>query len=214
MRVKTVEYYSYIIPSMINILATNRVCVEKSFQNTLENITSLAKFLNQPLDDATCSAISEAVQFKGLKEYMRDLGKSLGIEEMATAFFRKGKISRLEIIRKSNTRIFTYTAAATIPQPPPAAAASSSSTTTTTTTTTTTKVLLLLLIIIIMILVTYIISGKIGDWKTHFTVEENEAFDKLLAEKMAGVDLHLQFKASPVEERKSSEVNGVTENLE
>ena len=196
---------------MINILATNKVCVEISFQNTLENITSLAKFLNQPLDDATCSAISEAVQFKGLKEYMRDLGKSLGIEEMATAFFRKGKISGLEIIRKSNTRIFTYTAAATIPQPPPAAAASSS---TTTTTTTTTKVLLLLLIIIIMILVTYIISGKIGDWKTHFTVEENEAFDKLLAEKMAGVDLHLQFKASPVEERKSSEVNGVTENLE
>ena len=38
------------------------------------------------------------------------------------------------------------------------------------------------------------IAGIVGDWKRHFTVAESEAFDKLYVEKMADIDLQLEFE--------------------
>ena len=40
------------------------------------------------------------------------------------------------------------------------------------------------------------LSGQIGDWKNHFTVAMNEAFDKLYKEKMSDVKLKFRFDAS------------------
>ncbi|XP_071791965.1 sulfotransferase 2A1-like [Asterias amurensis] len=37
-------------------------------------------------------------------------------------------------------------------------------------------------------------KGVVGDWKTHFSVAENEAFDALYRQKMAGSGLELQFE--------------------
>ena len=36
--------------------------------------------------------------------------------------------------------------------------------------------------------------GIVGDWKTQFTVAQNEAFDKLYSEKMEGSGLHMEFE--------------------
>ena len=41
-----------------------------------------------------------------------------------------------------------------------------------------------------------LLSGQIGDWKNHFTVAMNEAFDKLYKEKMSDVKLKFRFDAS------------------
>ena len=38
------------------------------------------------------------------------------------------------------------------------------------------------------------VLGIVGDWKTHFTVAQNEAFDKLYREKMEGSGLHMEFE--------------------
>ena len=40
----------------------------------------------------------------------------------------------------------------------------------------------------------YLFSGKVGDWKNHFTVAENERFDRIYAEKMGGTGLSLDFE--------------------
>ena len=40
----------------------------------------------------------------------------------------------------------------------------------------------------------YLFSGKVGDWKNHFTVAENERFDRIYAEKMGGTGLNLDFE--------------------
>ena len=40
----------------------------------------------------------------------------------------------------------------------------------------------------------YLFSGKVGDWKNHFTVAENERFDRIYTEKMDGTGLDLDFE--------------------
>ena len=42
----------------------------------------------------------------------------------------------------------------------------------------------------------FLFLGIIGDWKNHFTMAENEAFDKLFAEKMTGSKLKFRFEPS------------------
>jgi len=42
----------------------------------------------------------------------------------------------------------------------------------------------------------FLFLGIIGDWKNHFTMAENEAFDKLFAEKMKGSKLKFRFEPS------------------
>ncbi|XP_072025012.1 sulfotransferase 1A1-like [Amphiura filiformis] len=37
-------------------------------------------------------------------------------------------------------------------------------------------------------------KGIVGDWKTQFTVAQNETFDKLYREKLEGSDLHMDFE--------------------
>ena len=39
-----------------------------------------------------------------------------------------------------------------------------------------------------------VLSGEVGDWKNHFTVAENEQFDKLLEEQFK--DSAIKFKYS------------------
>ena len=39
----------------------------------------------------------------------------------------------------------------------------------------------------------YIRKGVIGDWKNHFTAEQNEKFQKMYTEKMAGSGLEFYF---------------------
>lgn len=38
------------------------------------------------------------------------------------------------------------------------------------------------------------ISGQVGDWKSHFTVAQNEMFDKIYQREMAGTDLEIKFE--------------------
>ena len=40
----------------------------------------------------------------------------------------------------------------------------------------------------------YHFIGKIGDWKNHFTVAQNEEFDRVYAERMKGYDIQLDYE--------------------
>ncbi|KAM9798231.1 amine sulfotransferase-like [Neosynchiropus ocellatus] len=40
-------------------------------------------------------------------------------------------------------------------------------------------------------------SGKAGDWKNHFTVAQNEYFDKVFQEKMEGIPLNFTWEVKP-----------------
>ncbi|XP_039263067.2 sulfotransferase 1B1-like [Styela clava] len=37
-------------------------------------------------------------------------------------------------------------------------------------------------------------KGQVGDWKNHFTLNQNEAFDEMYEERMKGSDLHIPFE--------------------
>lgn len=37
------------------------------------------------------------------------------------------------------------------------------------------------------------LTGKVGDWKTMFTVEQSERFDKIYKEKMKGLSLEFDW---------------------
>ena len=38
-----------------------------------------------------------------------------------------------------------------------------------------------------------LISGEVGDWKNHFTVAENEQFEKLLEENFKGTNIEFVY---------------------
>lgn len=39
---------------------------------------------------------------------------------------------------------------------------------------------------------TFVFTGKVGDWKNHFTVQQNEQFDEDYERKMKTTDLHFR----------------------
>lgn len=45
------------------------------------------------------------------------------------------------------------------------------------------------------LIITFEISGVIGDWKNHFTVAQNERFDAMLEEEMRDSDLEFVFES-------------------
>ena len=44
-----------------------------------------------------------------------------------------------------------------------------------------------------MLHIYFLSQGIIGDWKNHFTVAQNEEFDRVYAEKMKGCDLQFDY---------------------
>ena len=40
----------------------------------------------------------------------------------------------------------------------------------------------------------FIRKGQVGDWRNYFTEEQNDTFNKLYAEKMAGTDLEFEYE--------------------
>ena len=40
----------------------------------------------------------------------------------------------------------------------------------------------------------YDFAGKVGDWKSHFTVAQNEVMDALIREKLAGSGLTFDYE--------------------
>ena len=42
----------------------------------------------------------------------------------------------------------------------------------------------------------FVRKGQVGDWKNHFTVNQNEVYDQMLKKKLAGSGLSFQYTLS------------------
>ena len=79
----------------VDIVKQNKIC--NLFQNTLDEIRRLAKFLGVSLEDSILEEISLNCQFSAMKKkYSKEEMDTLRFKE-GTGFFRKGKIKVIKV---------------------------------------------------------------------------------------------------------------------